>query len=134
MIQSILVIGTLGFIVGVGLAIASKIFYVYVDPKIEAIEAALPGANCGGCGYPGCSANAEAIVLGKSSPSSCVAGSPELAQTIASLIGGKVEAKEPDIAKPGCYYGSDKADTKYFYDGIYDCRAAKLINGGLKIC
>ncbi len=134
MIQAILIIGTLGLVVGVGLAVASKVFYVYVDPKIEAVEGALPGANCGGCGYPGCSANAEAIVAGKSSPSSCVAGSAELAQIIAAIIGASVEAKEPDIARKGCYYSKDIADIKYFYDGINDCRAAKLINGGEKVC
>ena len=72
MLGGILVMGGLGMAVGVGLALASKIFYVWVDPKVEAIDEALPGANCGGCGLPGCSANAEAIVKGKASASSCV--------------------------------------------------------------
>ena len=62
MLGGILVMGGLGVFIGVGLALASKIFYVYVDPKIEAVDEALPGANCGGCGYPGCTANAVAIV------------------------------------------------------------------------
>ncbi len=134
MLGGLLVMGGLGIVVGAGLAIASKIFYVYVDPKIEAIEDALPGANCGGCGLPGCSANAEAIVKGKASPSSCVAGGPELAAEIAEIMGVKFELREPEIAKPGCTYGVQDADLKFRYDGVQDCRAAVLLNGGSKLC
>ncbi len=134
MIQSVLVIGGLGFIIGVGLAAASKLFHVYVDPQVEAIEGVLPGANCGGCGLPGCSANAEAVVAGKASPASCVAGGPELASAIAAILGVSVEAKEPDIALLGCAYNVEEADTKYVYDGISDCIAAALFSGGMKVC
>ncbi len=134
MVGGVLVMGGLGMIVGIGLALASKIFYVWVDPKIEAIDDALPGANCGGCGLPGCSANAEAIVAGKSSASSCVAGGPEIAAEIAAIMGVKLEAVEPDIAKPGCTYGIQDADLKYLYNGITDCRGVALLNGGSKIC
>ena len=134
MLGGILFMGGLGIVAGVGLALASKIFYVYVDPKIEAVEDALPGANCGGCGLPGCSANAEAIVQGKASPNSCVAGGPEIAVEIAGIMGVKLEAKEPDIAKPGCTYGYQEADVKYIYAGINDCRAAVLLSGGTKVC
>ncbi len=131
---AIFLMGGLGLLVGVGLAIASKIFYVYVDPKVLAIEGALPGANCGGCGYPGCGSNAEAIASGKSSPGSCVAAGPEVAQAIAAILGVSVEAKEPDIALPGCTYGVAEADTKFKYDGLQDCRAATLLSGGMKVC
>jgi NADPH-dependent glutamate synthase beta subunit-like oxidoreductase len=134
MLGGILVMGGLGVFVGVGLALASKIFYVYVDPKIEAVDEALPGANCGGCGYPGCTANAVAIVEGKSSPSSCVAAPPETAEEIAGIMGVKLEAREPDIARPGCTYGLQDADVKYIYNGINDCRAAALLSGGTKVC
>ena len=131
---AIVLMGGLGLVVGIGLAIASKIFYVYVDPKILAVDDALPGANCGGCGYPGCSSNAEAIVAGKSAPNSCVAAGPEVAEAIAAILGVSVEAKEPDIALPGCTYGVAEADTKYLYDGLNDCRAAAMLNGGMKVC
>ncbi|MBR9980974.1 MAG: 4Fe-4S binding protein [Desulfatitalea sp.] len=131
---AILLMGGLGLVVGIGLAIASKVFYVYVDPKILAIEAALPGANCGGCGFPGCSSNAEAVAAGKAAPNSCVAAGPEVAEAIAAILGVSVEAKEPDIALPGCTYGVADADTKYLYDGLNDCRAVALLNGGMKVC
>ena len=133
-LDGILLMGSLGIVVGVGLAVASKIFYVWVDPKIEAIDEALPGANCGGCGLPGCAANAEAIVAGKASPSSCVAGGPEIAVEIAEIMGVKMEAREPDIAKPGCTYGTQDADLKFLYQGVADCRGAALLNGGSKVC
>ena len=120
--------------VGVGLALASKVFYVYVDPMILEIEDALPGANCGGCGMPGCSANAEAIVAGKAAPNSCVAAGPEVAEAIAAIMGVTIEAQEPDIARPGCTYGVADADQKYVYDGLNDCRAAALLYGGMKVC
>ncbi len=126
--------GGLGAILGLGLAVASKVFYVYVDPRVEAVEELLPGANCGGCGFPGCSANAEAIVAGKSSPASCVAVSQEVIQQIAEIVGAKIELKEPEVAKPNCKYGVFDADRKYIYDGVKDCRAAILINGGEKEC
>jgi formate dehydrogenase (NADP+) beta subunit len=124
----------LGLVVGIGLAVASKVFYVYVDPKILAVEDALPGANCGGCGLPGCSSNAEAIVAGKAAPNSCVAAGDDVAQAIAAILGVAIEAKEPDIARPGCTYGFQDADVKYIYDGLSDCRAAALLCGGMKVC
>ena len=131
---AIILMGGLGLVVGVCLALASKVFYVYVDPKIVAVEEVLPGANCGGCGMPGCSANAEAIVAGQASPNSCVAAGDEVALAIAGILGVSVEAKEPDIALPGCTYGVADADVKYKYDGLNDCRAAALLAGGMKVC
>ena len=134
MIEAFIMMGGLGVIIGIGLAVASKVFYVYVDPQILAVDDALPGANCGGCGLPGCAANAEAIVAGKAAPNSCVAGSAELADIIAGILGVTVEAKEPDIALPGCTYGLEDSDLKYLYSGIGDCRAAALLSGGMKVC
>ena len=133
-LQALTLLGGLGVVVGVVLAAASKIFYVYVDPKILAVEDLLPGANCGGCGLPGCSANAEAIVAGRAAPNSCVAAGSDTAEAIAGVLGVSVEAKEPDIAAPGCYYGVKDADTKYLYDGMNDCRAVALLGGGMKVC
>ena len=134
MVVAISIMGIMGVVVGIGLAVASKVFYVYIDPKILAVDDALPGANCGGCGYPGCGSNAEAIVAGKSSPNSCVAAGSDVDEAIAAIMGMSVEAKEPDIAKPGCTYGVKDADIKYIYDGLSDCRAAALLSGGMKIC
>ncbi|MFH1629999.1 MAG: FAD-dependent oxidoreductase [Pseudomonadota bacterium] len=134
MLGGFLIMGGLGVVIGVVLALASKMFYVYVDPKIEAVEDALPGANCGGCGLPGCSSNAVAIVAGKSSASSCVVGGPEVATEVARVMGVEISLREPEIARPGCSYGFQDADIKYLYQGIRDCRASVLLDGGTKTC
>jgi NADPH-dependent glutamate synthase beta subunit-like oxidoreductase/NAD-dependent dihydropyrimidine dehydrogenase PreA subunit len=129
-----LAIGGLGLLAGVGLAVASKVFYVYVDPQIIEVEEALPGANCGGCGLPGCSAAAQAIVVGQLAPNACVGGGTEVHEQVAGILGVEVELKEPEIAQIGCRYSVEKADIKYIYDGVTDCRAAMLLDGGSKEC
>lgn len=134
MLAALLAIGGIGLVAGLGLAVASKIFYVYVDPKVLEIEELLPGANCGGCGFPGCSGSAQAIVTGKAPANACVACPPEVHAQIAAVMGVELVEREPDIAQPGCTYGLEKADLKYIYDGYQDCRAAMLLNGGSKLC
>lgn len=134
MMSAVLMMGGLGVLVGICLAVASKVFYVYVDPMVLDIDDVLPGANCGGCGYPGCASNAEAIVAGKAAADSCVAAGDEVTQAIAAIMGVSIEAKEPDIAKPGCSFGVADADSKYIYNGLGDCRAAVLLGGGMKVC
>lgn len=134
MVEAVILLGGMGLIIGAGLAFASKIFYVYTDPLILEVESLLPGANCGGCGLPGCGANAEAIVAGKASPASCVAAGEETAVSIAEALGVSIEAKEPDIARPGCTYGTRDAAIKYNYDGLSTCQAAAMLYGGMKEC
>ena len=73
-------------------------------------------------------------MAGLSAPNSCVAAGSEVAEAIASIMGVKIEAVEPDIALPGCYFGVQKADTKYVYNGLDDCRAVALLGGGMKVC
>ncbi len=134
MLQAVLLLGVLGVLIGTVLAIASKAFYVYEDPKVVAIDDILPGANCGGCGLPGCNANAEAIVNGLASVNSCVAAGDEVAMDIAEVMGVSVSDQEPEFAGPGCYYSKDDADLEYIYQGVTDCRAAAMMFGGMKIC
>ena len=73
-------------------------------------------------------------MAGVAAPNSCVAAGPEVAEAIADIMGVKVEAVEPDIALPGCYFGVRNADTKYVYNGLDDCRAVSLLGGGMKVC
>lgn len=72
MIESVLVMLALGALCGAILSIASKVFYVWEDPRIAQVENYLAGANCGGCGFAGCSAAAVAVVVGKAAPSVCI--------------------------------------------------------------
>src|SRR4030042_1253702 len=74
MIGGLLLMGGLGVLCGIGLAMASKIFYVYVDPKVEAVADVFAGANCGGCGFAGCSAAAAAGGIGKGKTHAGAAG------------------------------------------------------------
>ena len=63
-----------------------------------------------------------------------MAAGPEVAEAIADIMGVKIEAVEPDIALPGCFFGVRDADTKYAYNGLDDCRAVALLGGGMKVC
>ena len=73
-------------------------------------------------------------MAGIAAPNSCVAAGAEVAEAIAEIMGIKIEAKEPDIALPGCYFGVQDADLKYIYKGLDDCRAVALLGGGMKVC
>ena len=75
-----------------------------------------------------------AIALGKADPGACVAGGSEVAEAICGLLGVEATYREPDLAQPSCTYGTDKADLKFQYDGVNDCRAAALLAGGPKEC
>ena len=79
---AVVVLAVLGAIFGLVLAIASKVFAVEVDPREEAILGCLPGANCGGCGYPGCSGYASAVVKGVAPVNACAAGGEAVAAQI----------------------------------------------------
>ena len=85
----------LGALCGIVLGAASRIFYVWEDPRIAEVEATFAGANCGGCGYAGCSAAAVAVVGGKAPPSVCIVGGPESAQGAAAVMGMEVGMAEP---------------------------------------
>ncbi|MDJ0762125.1 MAG: FAD-dependent oxidoreductase [Myxococcota bacterium] len=134
MLVAAFVIGGLGVVAAIGLGVAAKVFAVYVDPKIIEVSEALPGANCGGCGYTGCSAAAEAVVKGKAQPNVCIAGGFDVAQAVATIMGLSVEEGEIGLAELGCKYGQDTAHLLFDYNGVKDCRAAHRISGGGKIC
>jgi RnfABCDGE-type electron transport complex B subunit len=128
------VLGGLGAAAAFLLGIASRVFYVKEDPRVAEVENALPGANCGGCGYAGCRACAEAIVLGKAPADVCVAGGFETAARVAAVMGVKIEAKEPELAHTSCTYGVGEAVPIYSYAGAQDCHAAAALFGGSKLC
>lgn len=131
----ILGLGSLGLLFGMFLAYASKKFSVEVDPKVEQILDVLPGANCGGCGYPGCSGYAEAVARGEADMTLCAPGGPEVVEKIAEILGVENDASsKPVIAAVQCRGGNEEAKTRFQYQGISDCTAAQLIDGGNKAC
>lgn len=134
MLYAIITLSGLGLISSFLLGVAAKKFGVKVDPKVEQIEEMLPGANCGACGYAGCSALAKAINDGTAPVESCIPGGPEVAQVIANILGVEAKAKEKQVAKIFCSGGVDKATIKSRYVGILDCKAASLLGAESKEC
>ncbi len=133
MIEAIVVMLGLGAVCGIVLSVASKVFYVYEDPRIAEVESALSGANCGGCGYAGCSAAAAAVVAGKAPPGVCIVGGAESAAKVAAIMGLEVGAAEPRYSENTCRGGSRAAD-RFEYDGIASCRALAATFGGQRVC
>ena len=125
-----LILGGLGFAAAVMLSVASKIFYVYVDPRVELVEDSLAGANCGGCGYPGCNSAANAVVAGKAATGVCIVGGPESSEGVAKVMGLPVEYREVEFAERDCRCGSFYDPKIYDYIGVQDCRAAFMLAGG----
>ncbi len=132
LVPSIVMLGV-GFSASVVLAVAAKVFHVDIDPRITEVEDALPGANCGGCGYTGCSACAEAIVEGKAPVNACIAGGDSVTAAVARVMGGAVGFSEPKLASHYCE-GGYRAITKYHYEGAFDCRAMAAMHGGDLVC
>ena len=134
-IFAIVSIGGLGIIFGAILGFASKIFAVEEDPRIGQVLECLPGATCGGCGYPGCGGLAAAIVEGSAPVNACAVGGSSAAAAIADVMGVVAEEKEPTVAFVKCGGTCDKAQNKYEYDGIDDCiMASQLVGASSKAC
>ena len=99
----VVVLGITGVLMGLFLAFASKKFEVEVDPKVEAILAVLPGANCGACGFPGCAGYAAGVALEGAKMTLCAPGGPKVAAKIGDIMGVAVEMpvkKKPAAKKP----------------------------------
>lgn len=126
--------GGLGVLFSAGLAIANKKLHVEEDPRISEINELLPGANCGGCGYPGCQKFAEEVVKGNAEPSDCTVASDAVIEEIAELLGVEVEAGERKVARVMCQGGIEETAKKAEYIGIRSCLAANLAGGGDKLC
>jgi formate dehydrogenase (NADP+) beta subunit len=131
--EAVLVLMGIGATCGIILSVASKVFYVYEDPRIAEIEGLLAGANCGGCGFTGCSAAAAAVVNGKAGPGLCVAAGPETAVNVGAVMGIDASAAEPRISKNACE-GGLRADDQFHYAGIESCQALSAFYGGKRVC
>ena len=124
----------ISLLLGVMLAAASIIFAVRVDPRIPQVQECLPGANCGGCGFAGCSACAEAIVKGEAKTSACPVGGQPVADKIAAIMGTEAGTVTRMRAQVMCSGTLDNAKKKYIYEGATDCNAAMRLGGGPKLC
>lgn len=130
----VLIVGAIGLIAGVGLALASKFMAVPVDETQEKLREVLPGANCGACGFSGCDGYAEALALGKAEPNRCAPGGADAAAALAEILGVEVEESEPLTAFIACKGTSENTVLGYDYSGLRSCTAANLLHGGPLSC
>ncbi len=129
-----LVIAAVGALAALALAIADKYLAVQEDPRIGMVTAALPGANCGGCGFAGCDGYARALVAGTAPNGACAAGGAEVANEVAGILGVAAEATEKRVAIVKCCGSRSEAIRVGDYNGICDCSVAAATAGGDKGC
>ena len=132
-IYAVAALSIMGLLFAILLGIAAKVFAVEVDERVPLVRECLPGANCGGCGYPGCDGLAAAIVEGKAPVNGCPVGGAAAAEKIAQVMGVEVSSEEPKIAHVHCA-GGCKAVDKAKYEGLKDCNAAMRVASGPKEC
>lgn len=134
-ISATVLVGVVGLFVGLFLGIAGIKFRVKVDAREEKVLNALPGNNCGGCGYPGCSGLASAIVKGDAPVNACPVGGEPVGKKIGKIMGVEAEASAKMVAFVKCQGDCDKTRNDYEYYGIEDCRMLGFVpNGGPKSC
>lgn len=133
-IFSILLVSGIGLLAGIILAVASTIMAVPKDETAEALEEALPGANCGACGYSGCSGYAEALAKGEAEMGLCSPGGQEVADRCAEIMGVEARAVALKTALVRCMGSYDNTSDKMAYDGLRSCAAAELLSGGVTTC
>ena len=132
-IAAIAVLGALGALFGLILSVASKIFEVKKDPREEAILSHLAGANCGGCGYPGCGGCAAAILAGNAPVTACAPAGPDNAAAIAEIMGMAAPTGERQVAFVRCN-GGEAAKKRFEYVGVQDCLSATKVAAGPLEC
>lgn len=130
----IVALGLIGGLFGVILQFASTVFYVEEDERVTAVDEALPGANCGACGYPGCNGLANAIVAGEAPVNACPVGGQPTADAVATIMGVDSANVQRKTAVVLCQGDCDKAKDKFEFQGITDCRTMNMYYEGNKEC
>jgi len=134
-IAVLIVMTIVGLVFGLILAFANKKFSIEINPLIHIVEDILPKGQCGACGFAGCMAYAEAVVMNDEVPPNlCVPGKAAVAKLVAELTGKAAAEVEPKVAFVHCAGSTDKAKKAYEYKGVQDCVAASLLQGGPKGC
>lgn len=132
-IIAVSIVAGIGLIIGLILAVASAIMAVPTDEKVEALTEALPGANCGACGYSGCSGYAKALADGEAKNGACAPGGEECAKAIARILGEEAGAMEKKTAVVRCMGLNENTEDKVVYQGVESCAGA-VITGGKGQC
>lgn len=127
---AMIIVGATGCIIGFFLCAASEKFKVEVDERETAILDVLPGNNCGGCGYAGCSGLAAAIVKGEAPVNQCPVGGAPVAAKVGEIMGVAAEEGTRKVAFVKCAGTCEKAKDNYAYCGVMDCTAMAFVPGG----
>ena len=127
------IVAVIAIIFALLIVLVSKLCFVKEDERISATQERLAGANCGGCGYAGCSDYAKALVEGKASLCDCNATSNENKEEIAKILGVPFCASVEQFAVVKCAGGINAKD-KFEYVGNDSCSAQIAFLGGRKIC
>lgn len=133
---SVMIVLSVGLLLGFIIALASRFLSVPKEERIEQIEETLPGANCGACGFAGCAAYAEAVVLNGAPLTRCTSLSADGLRKIGGIMGQKVEAQaEPEKAFIACHAAAaDAPERQFLYSGLDDCNSRALFYKGPKKC
>ncbi len=123
----------LAFVLGTLLGFFEEFFKVETDPMIATVRNALPGINCGACGYPGCDGYAAAVASRSVEITRCAPGGVSTAAKLSQIMGVNA-SMHPVVAVLACQGSKDHAPVKAEYNGVETCRAAKLTTGGTKLC
>ena len=133
-LDSALVLGSVGLFFGFLIAMVNKKFHVWEDPRIDDVEELLPSTNCGACGQPGCRAFAEAVVGGKVQPSDCTVMGPDDVEDVANYLGVDAGEATKRVARLLCAGGINEAARNSDYLGLESCKAAAAVAGGGQGC
>lgn len=132
---AVISLGGIGVVSAVLLYGASKKFEVYVDPRIPEVQHVLPAANCGGCGFPGCAAFAEACVNAPSMDGLfCPVGGADVMNKVSAILGKAVAASDPMVAVVRCNGTCSARPRLSQYDGVKNCSIASSLYGGETGC
>ncbi len=133
-LDAILVLGGVGLVFGILIAVANAKLAVWEDPRIGVVTSILPGANCGACGLPGCRAFAERAVAGEIQVAECSVATEGIRHQIADYLGVEVGSAVRRVARLRCAGGRDVAVQQAEYRGLATCGAAAAVAAGGKGC
>ena len=134
-LYTIISLSALGATAAIILYIVAQKFKVYEDPRIDQVEEALPAANCGGCGFPGCRGFAEALVKADDlSEYNCPVGGNEVMSKVADILGKTVEEKDPLVAVVRCSGSPEHRKRVNNYEGAVSCAVSSSLYAGETGC